>query len=74
MNKPPVFAEGSDVMNWEYFDEPVFWEKIDDYVIADRHLPDGTRQHMVRGHVEPGRVVANAQIIGQDDAPPISKS
>lgn len=59
-----VFDE-TEVMPWEFFETPVFWAAINDHVIADRHLPDGTRQHMVRGHVEDGKVVANAQVIGQ---------
>ncbi len=54
-------------MDWEYFDHPIYWNEINDFVIADRHLPDGMRQHMVKGHVESGKVVCNAQIIGQDD-------
>lgn len=56
-------------MDWERVDPPVYWPLIKAEVIADRHLPDGTRQHMIRGHVEPGRIEANAQIIGEDDCP-----
>lgn len=56
-----------DVLEWEYLDPPYFWEAINDYVIADRHLPDGTRQHMIKGHVKPGLIICNAQIIGQED-------
>lgn len=55
-------------MQWERVAPPYYWAEIDDYVIADRHLPDGTRQHMVRGTVEPGRVVRNAQIIGHAES------
>jgi len=54
---------------WQRVDPPLWWEPIQDHVIADRHLADGTRQHMVRGHVEAGRVVRNAQIIGLADHP-----
>lgn len=52
---------------WDKLDPPVWWEAIKDFVIADRHLPDGTRQHMVRGNVAPGLVVNNAQVIVEDD-------
>lgn len=52
---------------WERVDPPLYWPQIGKYIVADRHLPDGTRQHMVRGHVESGCVVNNAQILGEDD-------
>lgn len=55
------------VMAWERVVPPVFWKEFGGYVVADRHLPDGTRQHMVQGHVEPGLVVANAQVVGEED-------
>lgn len=56
-----------DVMPWQYLDKPYYWPALGKHVIADRHLPDGTRQHMVEGHVEPVVVINNAQVIGQDD-------
>jgi hypothetical protein len=59
-----VFDE-TDICAWEYFNPPYYWQEINGEVIADRTLPDGTRQHMVRGHVTPGMVVCNAQIVGQ---------
>jgi len=55
------------VMCWERVNPPVWWEDARRYVIADRHLPDGTRQHMVEGSVPAGTVIANAQVIGADD-------
>lgn len=61
---------GSDgVCKWQRVDPPVKWKAANAFIVADRHLPDGTRQHMVRGSVPPGRVVNNAQVIGQDDVP-----
>lgn len=57
------------VMKWERVTPPLQWEEADALIVADRHLPDGTRQHMVRGSVAPGLVIANAQVIGEDDAP-----
>lgn len=54
---------------WERITPPVHWNAFDRYIIADRHLPDGTRQHMVKGHVEAGLVVDNAMVIGEDDVP-----
>lgn len=60
---------GSDgVMKWERVSPAVAWEAAHALIVADRHLPDGTRQHMVLGSVAPGLVVANAQVVGEDDA------
>jgi len=56
-------------MKWERVSPPLPWAAADALVVADRHLPDGTRQHMVRGSAVPGLVVANAQVIGEDDTP-----
>jgi hypothetical protein len=61
---------GSDgCMRWERVTPPVWWRAAGRTVIADRHLSDGTRQHMVEGHVDAGTVVGNAQVIGADDVP-----
>lgn len=54
---------------WEQVTPPISWPAANAVVVADRHLPDGTRQHMVHGSVQPGLVVANAQVIGKDDVP-----
>lgn len=59
----------NEAMLWERVTPPLWWPAAQQYVVADRHLPDGTRQHMVKGHVEPGLVIANAQVIGVDDVP-----
>lgn len=56
-----------DVQPWTRLEPPFFWALLGDEVIADRHLPDGVRQHLVRGTVQPGKVLANAQILGQAD-------
>lgn len=53
----------SDVMPWKPMAEPYFWHDLGVTVIADRHLPDGTRQHMVQEQVAPGLVHANAQVL-----------
>lgn len=58
----------ADVMPWERVVPPLWWPKAGMYVVADRHLPDGTRQHMVPGNVTPGLVIANAEIVGEADA------
>lgn len=55
-------------MKWERVSPPLFWPAANAHIVADRHLPDGTRQHMVAGSVTVGLVVANAQVIGQEDA------
>lgn len=56
-------------MQWERVAPPLWWPAAQMYVMADRHLPDGTRQHMVPGHVKPGLVIANAEVIGASDVP-----
>lgn len=61
--------DASDVMPWERWEPPVFWPDYGVFVVADRHLPDGTRQHVVRGSVPAGTIVANAQVFGADDLP-----
>lgn len=53
--------------DWERVEPPVWWSAAGRYVIADRHLPDGTRQHMVEGSVQPGVIIANAHVIGAND-------
>ena len=58
-----------DCMKWERVVPPIQWDAAKALIVADRHLPDGTRQHMIRGSAQPGLVVANAQVIGEDDAP-----
>lgn len=57
----------AEVMDWERVDPAIWWPAAQAWVVADRHLPDGTRQHMVRGHAPVGLVVANAQVIGEED-------
>lgn len=57
------------VMRWERVTPPIKWKAADAVIVADRHLPDGTRQHLVRGRVPPGRIVNNAHVIGEDDVP-----
>lgn len=54
---------------WERVVPPIQWPAANAVVVADRHLPDGKRQHMVMGSVKAGLVVANADVIGQDDVP-----
>ena len=58
-----------EAMPWERVSPPLWWATAGRYVIADRHLPDGTRQHMVEGSVPTGTVIDNAQVIGVADSP-----
>lgn len=58
-----------EAMLWERVSPPVWWAAASCFVIADRHLPDGTRQHMVDASVPTGTVIANAQVIGVADSP-----
>jgi hypothetical protein len=56
-------------MLWQRVMPAVWWPAAGRFVVADRHLPNGTRQHMVEGRVAPGTVIANAQVVGWDDMP-----
>lgn len=61
-------AEEMKELLWERVEPPLWWPAAEDHIIADGAL--GTlRAHMVRGQVEPGRVVDNAHVIGQADWP-----
>ena len=60
------FAD-DELPGWERVEPPIWWGKANAFVIADRFLPDGTRQHIVSGHVETGTVIANANVFGQMD-------
>lgn len=55
--------ELEDVREWSRFDSPTLWRGW--WVVGDRHLPDGTRQHLVRGEVPDELVINNAHIIGE---------
>lgn len=59
-------ADGA--MKWERVQPPLWWPSARQYVIADRHLPNSRRQHMVPGHVPPGTVCDNADVIGEVEA------
>lgn len=68
-NTHSMTTEADTPMAWQRIEPPLYWHAIKDHIVADRCLPDGTRQHMVRGHTAPGRVVCSAQIIGLADCP-----
>jgi hypothetical protein len=55
--------ELEDVQEWTRLASPILWRGF--WIVADRHLPDGIRQHLVRGEVPYGFVVNNAHIIGE---------
>lgn len=67
MTDPHVEFDADGEMLWQRVVPPIWWAAADRFIVADRHLPDGTRQHMVGGGVEQGTVIASAQIVGQDD-------
>lgn len=54
------------VMKWMRVEPPLWWPRAGKFIVADRHLPDGTRQHMVAGKMPDGCVIANAEILGED--------
>lgn len=58
-----------DIRPWQRVCPPLPWPQAGAMIVADRHLPNGTRQHMVAGSVPAGLVVGNAQVIGQADVP-----
>lgn len=50
----------------------LWWPQARAYVVADSHLPDGTRRHLVRGSCLPDHIVAGALVLGEEDqAPPV---
>jgi hypothetical protein len=57
------------VMHWKKVEPPLWWEAGGLHIIADRHLPDGTRQHMIEGKAPKGLVIGGAQVFGKDDLP-----
>lgn len=68
--KPMSVEIGKDgEMLWERVSPPLWWPAAGRSVVADRHLSDGTRQHMVEGSVVAGTKIDNAQVIGQSDTP-----
>lgn len=68
-----VTFEAHEVMQWQPVDPPHWWPAAGAYVVADRHLPDGTRQHQVRAQVPEGLVIANAQVFSEVTAGGLSK-
>lgn len=68
MSKEKVMPlDGTNVMDWQRVEPAIWWPAASAWVVADRHLPNGTRQHMIRGHAPDGLVIANAQVIGEAD-------
>lgn len=61
--------DSNGALPWERVAPPLWWPAAGRHIVADRHLPDGTRQHMVEGSVEAGVVLANAQVLGATDQP-----
>lgn len=63
-----VTYEPHEIMDWQPVNPPHWWPAAGAFVVADRHLPDGTRQHMVQGQVRPGLVIGNAQVFSESQA------
>ncbi len=55
------------LMRWERVAPPLWWRAAGRHIVADRHLPDGVRQHMVDGSIPAGTVIGNAQVLGAAD-------
>ena len=62
----PEFSENG-TMKWQRVIPKLYWEKANAYIVADRFMNDGTRQHMIQGSVTKGTVIANAEVIGEAD-------
>ena len=62
-----MLIEESDAPPWQVLSPAYAWKEHNLLVLADRHLLDGTRQHLVAGSVPPGLQLSNAQIFGYDD-------
>lgn len=54
---------------WARISPPYFWEQAQLHVVGDRHLDDGTRQHLVLEEVQPGLVINNAQVFSEKEFP-----
>jgi hypothetical protein len=65
----PAHFAGKNVMSWQRPGPPYFWPAMGEFVAADRHLPGGTRQHVVRGIVPPGLAFRRARIVSETDCP-----
>jgi len=64
MTKNKIDFNPEGVMEWEFLDTPIYAEGLNDWVIADRYLPSGIRQHVMKGEVPKGTVWQNAEIFG----------
>lgn len=56
-------------IEWERIEPPIWWEAIQDFIVADGCCDNGLRAHMVMGHSAPGRIVRNALVVGLEDHP-----
>ena len=62
------------VMEWEILDTSIYAEGFNDWIVADRHLPNGIRQHVIKGKVPEVRVWHNAEIFGSDTLSSVKSS
>ncbi len=60
---PPPDTD-SNALPFEPIDPPFWWVAAQRYAIASRHLPDGTRQIVVQGHMPAASIIDNAQVFG----------
>lgn len=67
MNTIELGSDGE--MKWERVDPPFWWSAAKRYVVGDRHLSNGVRQHLVQGSVPMGTIISNAEVIGEADLP-----
>ena len=54
------------LLKWNVIEPAYYWARHNLYVLADRHLPNGRRQHIVKGKIKPNTVLDNADIFGED--------
>ena len=55
------------IVDWKFIDPPKWSADLADFIVADRILPDGTEQLMIRGTVGGSKFVKGAQLVGLDD-------
>jgi hypothetical protein len=62
----PEFDENG-TMKWQRVVHKLYRKQTKAYIVADRHLPNGVRQHMTEGTVPSGTIISNAEVIGESD-------
>lgn len=62
-----MFNNPHDALPFVKFNPPYNWVKHNLTVLYDRHLPDGTRQHIVSEDISVGTILDNAEVHSVND-------